>query len=74
MKLGISFGALAPKIADQLREQGVTAPKDIIIQAQKDTDAIARLSVRGMLSDAATQSARRRVLKFLLARATKEGT
>lgn len=66
MKLGITFGALAPKIVEQLKEQKFTAARIAITRAQNDADAVARLSVRGMLSDGETRNARRRILKRLL--------
>lgn len=68
-EIGIEFGALAPPILDQLRAQGVRASILSSVDAlkyQKDADAIVRLSVRGLLTDAEKKAARRRLLKALI--------
>ena len=66
MNLHIVFGAMAPDIGQQLAYQGLTAKPRAIDQWQKDADAITRLAVRGMLSDAERERVRRRLLKTIL--------
>lgn len=70
MKLELTFGAMAPDIAQQLAYQGLTAKPRAIDHWQKDADAITRLAVRGILSDAAKSAARRKLLKTILRVAT----
>lgn len=67
MKLGITFGALAPKVAGQLKKQKLTAAPLDIERAQANADAVTRLLIRGVLSDSEARKARQRILKRLLA-------
>ena len=61
----IEFGALAPKLTEQIKDQtgalsdGQMSDIDTI---QKDADAVNRLYVRGVLSEAATRTARKRLM------------
>jgi ribosomal protein L13 len=57
---------MAQGIKQQLAYQGLTAKPSVIQHWQKDADAITRLAVRGMLSDAAKSAARRKLLKTIL--------
>ncbi len=63
--LGITFGALSPRIKEQLPAAVKIKLMDLI-HIQKDADAIARLSIRGILSDSETRNARRRVMKEIM--------
>lgn len=62
-KLSIHLGALAPKIAQQVRRAGRCLDKDAAHLLQKDADAITRLSIRGLLSEGEVDKARRRLVK-----------
>lgn len=55
--LSVRFGALAPSLAEQLDRK----PKECELW-QKDADAITRLLVRNLLSDASGRKARQRLL------------
>ncbi len=59
-KFGITFGALAPSLAEQLDRK----PKDVELW-QKHADAICRLSLHGLLSEAETRRSRLRLLKVM---------
>lgn len=66
MKLEITFGAMAPTIADQLKRQGAEAAGQLLNQWQRDSKAITRLAVRCLLSEAEVHKARRRLLRDIL--------
>lgn len=66
MKLSIQFGAMAPLLESQLGHQGMRLVGSKLMHIQKDADALARLAVRGVLSDGETRNARRRLLKVIL--------
>ena len=61
---GLYFGALAPKLIDQLPDAA-----DILGSRmdpyQKDADAITRLKVRGIMSDNEAHRARTRLVKAI---------
>jgi len=61
----IEFGALSPKIADQLKEQGLTALDARIEQFQKAADSINYLKIHGLLTYGETQKARKRFISQL---------
>lgn len=65
MKIAITFGAMAPRISEQLEQQGCKAKTDDMVAWQRDAEAIARLCVRGLISDAAATSSRRRLLQAI---------
>ena len=69
MKLSMSFGALAPPLAEQLPD-GAKIKRTDLIHFQKDADAITRLFVRGYLSDAGTSGARKRLMQKILSSTT----
>ncbi len=56
---GIVFGALAPKLYRQLH----TPPSPDLERLQAHADAITRLMIAGLLSDAEAHRARRRLAK-----------
>lgn len=62
---GVHFGALAPKIIQQLAEQfpGVTFDRKRLNVIQRDYDAVVRLAVRSMLSEREKRNAQKRVMK-----------
>lgn len=64
---GIQFGALAPRLAEQVGIRAYTLQKRISIlkHQQRDADAITRLAVRGLLPDAQVHAARKRLMKNL---------
>ena len=68
MKLNIEFGAMAPLLETQLGHQGLKVLSGPLNHLQKDADALSRLSARGVLSDGETRSARRRLMKAIMAR------
>ena len=65
MKVELEFGAMARPIRAQLRAQHVhlriNGAKEIA-RCQQDADAVTRLSLRNVLTDAQRASARRRVM------------
>lgn len=66
MKLTLQFGAMAPKLAEQL--DGIARlPKSLLSAFQQDADAVTRLAVRGLLPDGETAKARKRLLKRVAA-------
>lgn len=66
MKVSLQFGAMVARISEQLDDLGLTANSHLMAHWQRDAEAITRLSVRGMLSEAETSKARRRLLKEIL--------
>lgn len=64
-QLEIYFGALAPKVSEQIKAQGFSAEPDILEHWDKDAYAITRLHVRGCLSDAEVHKARRRLMRSI---------
>jgi hypothetical protein len=69
MKLSVEFGALAPRLTEQLAAAKLFVDKSSVAHFQRDADAIARLSVRGLLSERETKAARRRLLKRMASKA-----
>lgn len=64
-KFVFKFGALAPSLADQLKADD--RQSEILAPYQKDADAITRLSVRGLLSEAEIYRARTRLVQKIQA-------
>jgi hypothetical protein len=65
--LSIHFGALCQPIKRQLRDAKLRCKPDLAAAWQDDADAVTRLAVRGLLSDAEKQRARRRLIKVIAA-------
>lgn len=68
-RLGIVFGAMADPLRIQLRGKiahGGLGSRDLG-HLQRDVDAISRLQVRGLISDAAAHAARQKVMKKIIA-------
>lgn len=59
-RLGIYFGALASPVKKQLAGRGCK-PSDIA-HWQKDSDAIVRLALRGLIPDHVARTARQRII------------
>lgn len=57
---GIRFGAMAPKVSEQ-----VAIPEDLADQVDGNADAITRLYLHGLLTDSEARAARVRLLKKL---------
>lgn len=73
MKVTIDFGAMAPTLSKQLAKIGLSLSRDTLKIIQRDADAITRLYMRGLLSDSQTLTARRKLMKMLMATLNKEG-
>jgi hypothetical protein len=63
----IEFGAFAPTLRQQIIASGFTT-KDVkasknLTHCQIDADAVSRLSVRGIITQAAADSARKKIVK-----------
>ena len=67
MDLELTFGAMAPTILAQLARQGVQPNEvGVVSHWQRDADAIARLKIRGLISDSQARQARQRLLKNIV--------
>lgn len=55
------FGALAPKLSEQLQRTGKQ-----ITHFQKDADAITRLAIRGIISSSTAHAARGMLVKQIM--------
>ena len=60
MSLALTFGAFAAPLKKQLR--GHRVPSKDVAHFQADADAITRLGIRGLLSDAEKRRARQRLI------------
>ena len=67
MKVGISFGAMADPLKDQLKSQGLKMGAEKCNHFQLDIDALIRLSIRGVLCDSDANRTRRKLMKRILA-------
>jgi hypothetical protein len=65
MKLEITFGAMAPKLRDQIAAAGFKAYYKDVAEWQADADAITRLTVRGLLSDSQIAMCRKRLTRLI---------
>ena len=74
MRVEITFGALAKPLREQLALQCLSPNNGVVRHWQRDADAISRLSVRGLLTEAGTSQARRRLLKNIIHYSRKEGS
>lgn len=63
--LEINFGALAPEVGAQLKNCGLKAEANDIEHWEKDRKALARLRVRGVLSDSESRKAEARLFKSI---------
>jgi hypothetical protein len=68
MKKNIKFGALAPKLRAQLREQKLRVKDaDKLAHLQRDADAVSRLLIRGLITEGMAHLARKQIVDQLLA-------
>ena len=72
MQVALSFGALVPRISEQLSDQKLKAKTNNIIHWQRDADAITRLIIGGLLTDAQARNARRKLLKRIVSNVSPE--
>ena len=63
----ISFGAFSPTIEEQLRDQRFKLDMDPLKRThlQRDSDQVARLRVRCILTEAESDKARKRILQII---------
>jgi hypothetical protein len=63
----INLGATAPPIEEQLRDQGFRLDMDPLQRAylQRDTDEVARLRVRCVLTETESDKARKRIFQII---------
>lgn len=66
--LSIQFGAMCPPIREQLNEQALAADEKDVVFWQRVADAIALLSIHDLITDAARERARKRLLKAMCRR------
>lgn len=66
-RLSISFGALSFRIEEQLKAQGLRLDLDPLPRQhlQQDVDEVARLRVRGVLTEAESDRARKRIFQII---------
>jgi len=65
MKLELSFGAFSALLKQQLRSQGLAVldgDAERLEHLQRDADALVRLVIRGVITDSAAASARRKLI------------
>lgn len=63
-EIGIHFGALAPSLAEQLKDYEIN--EDDLKHFQLDADAITRLVCRSLIPDSIAVKARQRLLKKIV--------
>jgi hypothetical protein len=66
VKIGLVYGAFASKIQIQLRRLGYRLKQGEASASQRDADAILRLYLRGVLTEAETKKARQRLNKAIV--------
>lgn len=59
----LAMGPLAPKLSDQLTDNGFAFDAKVIEHIQLDTEALSRLAIRGYLNDSIRDAIRRRIVK-----------
>ena len=67
MNIQISFGALSEPISDQLQSQGLCLDLSPLNRAcfQRDADAVTRLHIRSILTEAEARKARKRIIAII---------
>lgn len=71
-KVGISFGALAPPLIEQLHEQGLTMDAKDASALSNDIDAVNRLYLRNVITETEAKQARRRIMKKITAKVSSD--
>jgi hypothetical protein len=63
----INFGAMAPPIEEQLRDQGFKLDMDPLQRhcLQRDTNEVGRLRVRCVLTESESSKARKRIFQII---------
>jgi len=61
-KFEMRFGAFVPTLAAQIEQQGFKLRRIDVAHHQRDVDAVTRLAVRGILSEAESRRARQRLV------------
>lgn len=62
IQLGLYFGALCPSISEQIKEQ-LNYADDVMLEFDKDADAITRLYGGGIITDSEKTKAHKRLTK-----------
>lgn len=65
-RIFLHFAPLAPPLADQLAEQGVTLPTEDVEHFQHDADAVTRLYLRGLIPFSQAGKVRERLFNRIL--------
>lgn len=65
MKLSLSFGAIVPSIYEQLIAAGFKVTRSETDPFQHDTEAISRLTVRGIITQKDSDKAYQRLIKSI---------
>lgn len=60
---GIHFGALAPPLREQMKEQGVPIDDNAAEHLERDIDAVNRLRVRGLLPDSQAHKVHQKIMR-----------
>lgn len=66
--LRLAMGALCPTFSEQVKEHGITLPANALEKLdhlQRDSEAISRLSIRGLLPDSHKAAAQKKLEKRL---------
>ncbi len=64
MHVEVCFGALAPKLKEQLKGRKIS--KADIDHLQRDADALVRVHIRRLISDSTADSARKKLMKKIM--------
>jgi hypothetical protein len=66
-QFSIQFGALAPRIEEQLQGQGLRLDLDVTQRQhlQRDIDEVTRLRVRCILTEGESNKARKRIMQII---------
>lgn len=66
MTLSLDFGVFALTIKEQLKQAGFKINRDALRRYQRDADEIMRLNVRGILTESAALTARKKLMKKMM--------
>lgn len=61
--LKIRLGAMSPSVKEQVEEQGFKIDATDSVHLQKDSEAITRLIIRGLITDSQAKQARDKLFK-----------
>ena len=64
--VGIMFGALAPKISEQLTQQGVTIPENRAKAFDDLAWSLVLLHLHGLIPDSVRDNARKKLMKQII--------